>query len=52
MMTIRLDHDQRLAILGDLIAGHQAEFGEITVEEMVKQAQQDRDTAALVRNSV
>lgn len=45
----RVARDQRLAALGELIAAYEAEFGEITDDELAEQEQADRDAAASQR---
>lgn len=46
--TIR---DRRLQSLSDAIVGYEAEFGEITAEEIAAQRRADRGSAAVVRGS-
>lgn len=48
-MAQRRDRDQRLAVLGGLVAEYEAEHGFITDDEVAEQAQQDRDAAASFR---
>lgn len=48
-MSQRHARDQRLAVLGRLIAEYEAEHGFITDDEIAEQAQQDRDAAASFR---
>lgn len=45
----KVERDQRLAHLGDAIADFEAEFGEITDEEMAGQRRSDREGAVVVR---
>ena len=48
----RVARDKRLQALGELISDYEAEFGEITAEEVAEQAQLDRDVAAATRAMV
>ena len=41
--------DRKLALLAAAVAGFEAEFGEITVEEIVAQRRADRQGATVVR---
>lgn len=45
----RAARDRRLKSLADAIADYEAEFGEITAEEISAQRRSDRETAAVVR---
>jgi nucleotide-binding universal stress UspA family protein len=45
----RARRDEQLARLQDAIAGYEAEFGEITADEMAAQARADRADAVVVR---
>ena len=51
-MAERLGHERRMAALAAAIADYEAEFGPITDEELERQAQIDRDAAALVRQRI
>ena len=51
-MADRLEHERRMAALGAAISDYEAEFGPITQEEMDRQAQIDRDAAAMVRQRI
>src|SRR5690348_8980490 len=48
-MAIRAERDRKLALLGEAIAHYEAEFGEITVQEMEQQRKWDREHALVVR---
>lgn len=48
-LTERVAHERRLAALADAIAAYEAEFGEITDEELADQVRRDRDSAAALR---
>jgi len=48
-LTDRARLDQQLARLGDSIAAYEAEFGEITTEEIARQRRADRQHAVVVR---
>jgi glycerol dehydrogenase-like iron-containing ADH family enzyme len=48
-LTDRARRDQQLARLGDSIAEYEAEFGEITTEEIAWQRRADRQHAVVVR---
>ena len=48
-MAQRRDRDQRLAVLGRLVAEYETEHGLITDDEIAEQAQKDRDAAASFR---
>ncbi|MEE9322546.1 MAG: hypothetical protein V3U76_19040 [Granulosicoccus sp.] len=50
-LQVRLDRDNRLSALADLIAGFESEHGVITDEELAAQQQADRDAAATFRRS-
>lgn len=50
-LTDRARRDQQLARLGDAIADYEAEFGEITPEEIAKQRRSDRQHAVVVRGA-
>ena len=50
-LTDRARRDQQLARLGDSIADYQAEFGEITTEEIARQRRADRERAVVVRGA-
>jgi len=45
----KVDRDRKLAHLGAAIADYEAEFGEITAEELVAQGRADREDAVVVR---
>lgn len=45
----KVDRDQKLAHLRAAIADYEAEFGEITAEELVTQLRTDREDAVVVR---
>ena len=47
----RAQRDEQLARLGDAIAGYEAEFGEISAEEIARQRRADRQDAAVVRGT-
>jgi glycerol dehydrogenase-like iron-containing ADH family enzyme len=47
----RAHRDQQLARLGDAIADYEAEFGEITAEEIANQRRADRQRAVVVRGT-
>jgi glycerol dehydrogenase-like iron-containing ADH family enzyme len=48
-MAERARRDEQLARLRDVIADYEAEFGEITAEEMTVQRRVDREHATVVR---
>ena len=50
-LTDRARRDQQLARLGDSIADYEAEFGEITTEEIAWQRRADRERAVVVRGT-
>lgn len=50
-LTDRARHDQQRARLGDSIADYEAEFGEITTEEIARQRRADREHAVVVRGT-
>jgi len=50
-LSEKVDRDRKLALLGAAIAGYEADFGEITDEEMVAQGRADRESAVVVRSS-
>jgi len=50
-LTDRARRDQQLARLGDSIADYEAEFGEITTEEIARQRRTDRQHALVVRGT-
>ena len=50
-LTDRAAHDEHLARLGDSIADYEAEFGEITIEEITRQRRADRQHAVVVRGT-
>ena len=50
-LQVRLDRDNRLSALADLIAGFENEHGVITDEELAVQQQADRDAATALRRS-
>ena len=50
-LTDRARHDQQMAQLGDSIAAYEAEFGEITAEEIARQRRVDREHALVVRGT-
>ena len=45
----RARRDEQLAQLGDAIADYEAEFGEISAEEIARQRRADRQAAVVVR---
>ena len=45
----RADKDRKLQSLSDAIADYEAEFGEITTDEISAQRRTDRETAIVVR---
>lgn len=45
----RSERDRRLRALAELVAGYEAEHGEITETELAEQVQRDRDAAAATR---
>jgi Arc/MetJ-type ribon-helix-helix transcriptional regulator len=45
----QLDHDRRMSALGEFIAAHEAQFGEITEEEMHQARRRMRSRAIPVR---
>lgn len=45
----RARHDERLASLGESISEYEAEFGEISAEEITRQRRADRQDAVVVR---
>ncbi len=47
----KIERDRRLASLADAIAAYEAEFGEITTEEIEAQRRLDRERATVVRGS-
>ena len=47
----RARRDEQLARLGDSIADYEAEFGEITTEEIAQQRRADREGAVVVRGT-
>lgn len=48
-LVVRAAHDRRLQALSEAIAAYEAEFGEITADEIAAQARADRETAVIVR---
>jgi glycerol dehydrogenase-like iron-containing ADH family enzyme len=50
-LTDRARRDQQLARLGESIADYEAEFGEITAEEIARQKRTDRQNAVVVRGT-
>ena len=50
-LTDRARRDEQLARLGDAIADYEAEFGEITAEEIARQRRADRQDAVVVRGT-
>jgi len=48
-LSEKLDRDRKLAHLRAAIADYEAEFGEITAEEMAAQGRVDREDAVVVR---
>ncbi len=48
-MAERARRDEQLARLHDAIAGYEAEFGEITADEIVSQRRADQEHATVVR---
>ena len=51
-MAAKSEHRQRLAAMAEALADYEAEYGEITEEEMAEQRQQDLRAAAAVRARV
>lgn len=47
----RAARDEQLSRLGDSIADYEAEFGEITTEEITRQRRADRQHAVVVRGT-
>lgn len=47
----RARRDEQLARLGDSIAAYEAEFGEISAEEIARQRRADRQDAVVVRGT-
>ena len=47
----KIDRDRKLASLQTAISEYEAEFGEITAEEMVAQRRADREDAVVVRGA-
>jgi hypothetical protein len=47
----RVQRDRQLALLREAIAGYEAEFGEISSEEITRQQRADRQDAVVVRGS-
>ena len=50
-MADKVHHDAKLAALGSAIADYEAEFGEITPEEIAAQRRADRKGAVVVRGT-
>ena len=50
-MAERSVKERRLSALADAIASYEAEFGEISEQEMADQARADRTSAVVVRGS-
>lgn len=50
-LTDRARHDEQLARLGASIAEYEAEFGEITTEEIARQRRADQQHAVVVRGT-
>ena len=50
-LTARADQDRRLAALAELVAGYEADHGEITEAEIAAQERRDRETATVVRGT-
>jgi len=48
-LSEKVDRDRRLAHLRTAVADYEAEFGEITAEEMVAQGRADREDSVVVR---
>lgn len=48
-LSEKVDRERKLGHLRAAIADYEAEFGEITAEEMVAQARADREDAVVVR---
>jgi hypothetical protein len=48
-LAAKATHDRRLRALADAVASYEAEFGEITAEEMATQQRADRQSAVIVR---
>ncbi|MEX2288713.1 MAG: hypothetical protein WD794_00105 [Mycobacteriales bacterium] len=49
-LSEKVDRERKLGHLRVAIADYEAEFGEITAEEMVDQARADREDAVVVRS--
>lgn len=45
----RIRRDEKLALLAAAVADYEKEFGEITVDEMLRQQRHDREDAVVVR---
>jgi hypothetical protein len=48
-MAEKAAHDRRLRAMADAVAGYEAEFGEITAEEIATRQRADRQSAVVVR---
>jgi Arc/MetJ-type ribon-helix-helix transcriptional regulator len=48
-LRLKVRHDQRLRALDEFLAGYEAEYGEITEEEMREAARRARGRAVVVR---
>ncbi len=48
-LAAKATYDRRLRALADAVASYEAEFGEITAEEMATQQRADRQSAVVVR---
>ena len=50
-MHLHIARDRRLAALAEAVASYEAEFGEITAEEVAAQRRLDRERAKVVRGT-
>jgi hypothetical protein len=50
-LTERVKREQRLRAMADAVAAYEAEFGEITAEEIALQERRDSRSAVVVRGS-
>ena len=48
-LAARAAHDRRLQVLGEAVTGYEAQFGEITDDELAAREQTDRENAVVVR---
>src|SRR5579859_2201661 len=48
-LRLKVEHDRRLRALDEFIAGYEAEYGEITEDEMAEAARRARERAVVVR---